>query len=93
MTKQFSDPFQYMNCRFIDASYVTFFRQDNNIKINVIFNIHNVPHAKLVGCHIHVVSFHMPSSKDQCISPSNHKVRHNYRFHEAVTFFAFYKKN
>lgn len=77
MTKQFSDPFQYRNCRFIDSSYVTFLRQDNNIKIYIIFNIHNVFHVKLEGCHIHVTKFHMPSSKDQCISHSNHKLQHN----------------
>jgi len=52
-----------------------------------------VSHGKLVGCHICVIRFIMPSSKNQCISPSNHKQQHNYRFHKAVTFFAFYKKN
>jgi len=76
MTKQFSNPFQYMNCRFIDSRNVTSFRQDSNIKIYIIFNIHNVSHAKLVGCHIYVLRFHMPSSKDQCISPSNHKLQY-----------------
>ena len=85
MTNQFSHSFQYMYCRFIDSSYVIFFRQDNNnIKIYIIFITHNVSQAKLVGCHVYVIKFHMPSSKDQCISPSNHKLKHKYRFHKLL---------
>jgi hypothetical protein len=69
-----------------------FFRQ-RNIKIYIIFNTHNVSDSKLVGCHIYVIRLHMPSSKDQCNSPSNRKQQQSYVFHKAVMFFAFYMKN